>query len=97
MTEAKSDVLREWSDSAKYWAKHSETIREMFMPITVALINEAKIVNGQSVLDIAGGAGEPSITIAETVGPTGSVTCTDAVDGMVEIGRFAIRPWQLGL
>ena len=87
MTEAKSDVLQEWGESAKYWAKHSDTIREMFMPLTVALIDEAKIVAGNAVLDVAGGAGEPSLTIALRVGPTGSVTCTDAVSEMVETAR----------
>ncbi len=35
------------------------------------------------MLDVAGGAGEPSLTIAETVGPTGSVTCTDVTPEMV--------------
>ncbi|HVF22913.1 MAG TPA: methyltransferase domain-containing protein, partial [Pyrinomonadaceae bacterium] len=37
----------------------------------------------QKVLDVAGGPGEPSLTIAETVGPNGSVMCTDAVAEMV--------------
>ena len=55
----------------------------MLGPVTQALIEEAEIVAGQSVLDIAGGAGEPSLTIAEVVGPTGSVTYTDAVAEMV--------------
>ena len=79
--------IREWRESAKYWAKHCDTIREMFMPLTHALIKDAQIVEGQSVLDIAGGPGEPSLTIAETVGPTGSVTCTDAVAEMVETAK----------
>lgn len=79
--------IREWRESAKYWAKHCDTIREMFMPLTHALIKDAQIVEGQSVLDVAGGPGEPSLTIAETVGPTGSVTCTDAVAEMVETAR----------
>ena len=39
------------------------------------------------MLDVAGGAGEPSLTIADRVGPTGSVTCTDAVAEMVEAAR----------
>jgi ubiquinone/menaquinone biosynthesis C-methylase UbiE len=77
-------VLREWSESAGYWEKHSGTIRAMFAPVTRALIKEAGIVKGQSVLDVAGGPGEPSLSIAETVGPTGSVMCTDAVAGMVQ-------------
>jgi ubiquinone/menaquinone biosynthesis C-methylase UbiE len=77
------DTLREWRESSKYWAKHSATIRTMFAPLTRALIEEASIIQGQSVLDVAGGSGEPSLTIAEIVGPTGSVTCTDAVAEMV--------------
>ena len=55
----------------------------MFQPVTQALIHDAGIVAGQSVLDVAGGSGEPSLTIAETVGATGSVTCTDAIAEMV--------------
>jgi ubiquinone/menaquinone biosynthesis C-methylase UbiE len=82
-----TDTLREWRETAQYWAKHSDTINEMFAPITEALIREAGISEGQSVLDVAGGAGEPSLTIAERVGPTGSVTCTDAVAEMVEAAR----------
>ena len=55
----------------------------MFGPITQALIEDADIVEGDAVLDVAGGAGEPSLTIAETVGPTGSVTYTDVAPEMV--------------
>jgi len=77
------EVLREWRESACYWKKHAATIRTMFGPITQALIEDAEIVEGDVVLDVAGGAGEPSLTIAETVGPTGSVTCTDVAPEMV--------------
>lgn len=81
------EVLREWRDSAFYWQKHIDTIRVMFAPLTRALIDEAGIVAGDSVLDVAGGSGEPSLTIAQTVGPTGSVTCTDAVAEMVAAAK----------
>jgi len=52
-------------------------------PITQALIEDAEIVEGDAVLDVAGGAGEPSLTIAEAVGPTGSVICTDVTAEIV--------------
>jgi SAM-dependent methyltransferase len=55
----------------------------MFVPLTEALIEESGIGAGQSVLDVAGGPGEPSLTIAEKVKPTGKVMCTDAVPEMV--------------
>jgi ubiquinone/menaquinone biosynthesis C-methylase UbiE len=77
------DPLQDWRESAFYWDKHSNTIRAMLSPLTRALIEEGGIVEGQSVLDVAGGPGEPSLTIAETVGPTGLVMCTDAVAEMV--------------
>src|SRR5712664_4654922 len=80
-------VLQEWTESAPYWEKHSETLRTIFAPVTRALIEDAQIVSGQSVLDVAGGPGEPSLTIAERVGPTGSVMCTDAVAEMVNAAK----------
>jgi ubiquinone/menaquinone biosynthesis C-methylase UbiE len=82
-----TDILNEWRESAKYWTKHNATIRTMFAPLTHALVEKAGIHEGQSVLDVAGGPGEPSLTIAEIVGPNGSVTCTDAVSEMVETAR----------
>jgi ubiquinone/menaquinone biosynthesis C-methylase UbiE len=84
MTENMLDV---WAESARYWTKHSDTIHEMFVPLTRALIERAGIREGETVLDVAGGAGEPSLTIAEVVGPEGSVTCTDGVAAMVEAAR----------
>lgn len=77
------EILREWRESAFYWQKHARTIRTMFDPITQALIEDVDLSEGDAVLDVACGAGEPSLTIAERVGPTGSVTSTDAVAEMV--------------
>ena len=81
------NMLDVWTESARYWTKHSETIHKMFVPLTRALIERAGIRPAETVLDVAGGAGEPSLTIAEVVGPEGSVTCTDGVAQMVEAAR----------
>jgi ubiquinone/menaquinone biosynthesis C-methylase UbiE len=81
------DLLKEWGENARFWEKHSATIRTMFAPLTQALIEAAGIREGQTVLDVAGGAGEPSLTIAERVGSVGSVTFTDAVAEMVAAAR----------
>jgi ubiquinone/menaquinone biosynthesis C-methylase UbiE len=84
LSESQTDeVLREWRESAFYWQKHAGTIRIMFGPVTQALIEDAGLIEGDAVLDVACGAGEPSLTIAEIVGPTGSVMCTDVVAEMV--------------
>src|SRR5881394_918848 len=82
-----SDTLREWRESAAYWEKHAQTIRTMFAPVTQALIEDAGIIEGDAVLDVACGAGEPSLTIAERVGPGGSVICTDAIPEMIAAAK----------
>jgi ubiquinone/menaquinone biosynthesis C-methylase UbiE len=89
------DALHIWQENAHHWTKHSDTIHTMFVPLTRALIERAGIREGQSVLDVAAGAGEPSLTIAKTVGSTGSVMCTDAVLEMVEAARSNAK--RLGL
>jgi SAM-dependent methyltransferase len=61
------------ADTAAYWDKHRAAIRGLFHPVTEALIDEAGIAPGQSVLDVATGSGEPALSIAPVVGPTGSV------------------------
>src|ERR1043166_1601314 len=91
VTPPKDEVFREWSDSAPFWEKHGATIRTMFSEITAALIEEAGIGPGQQVLDVAGGAGEPSLTIAEKVGQGGSVMYTDLIPGMVNAAAAEAR------
>jgi ubiquinone/menaquinone biosynthesis C-methylase UbiE len=85
------DVLREWRESAPYWAKHADIVRSMFVPITHALIEAGGVREGQAVLDVAGGAGEPSITLSSVVGVSGSVLFTDAVAEMVATSRLEAR------
>ena len=80
-------ILEQWRESALYWEKHSHIVRTMFAPITRAMIEAAGINAGQSVLDVAGGVGEPSITIAEIAGDSGSVIFTDAVNEMVSAAK----------
>jgi SAM-dependent methyltransferase len=83
----KEDVMQAWAESAPYWEKHYTTIRSMFAPVTEALVRAAGIAPGQQVLDVAGGAGEPSLTIAELVGPAGHVDYADPVSGMMAIAE----------
>jgi len=86
-TENTDEVLAAWETSSQYWNKHQALIEKMYAPLTRALIEEAEIVAGQAVLDIGGGAGEPSLSIARIVGPAGHVTFTDPTAGMVKAAQ----------
>ena len=87
MTENASEVLAAWETSSQYWNKHQALIEQMYTPLSRALIEEARIVSGQAVLDVGGGSGEPSLTISAVVGTSGSVAYTDPAAGMVRAAR----------
>jgi SAM-dependent methyltransferase len=81
--EQAADIKRAWRGAAEYWTKHAPTIRAIFAPLTEKLIAAASLGPGQQVLDIAGGAGEPSLAIAGRIAPQGVVTCTDIAPEML--------------
>src|SRR5437660_9981995 len=89
------EVLNRWSDSAPFWEKHREIIRQMFAPITQALVEDALIGSRHTVLDIATGPGEPALSIAALVGPEGKVFGIDPAPEMVAAARRATH--RLGL
>jgi len=82
-----NETLAAWETSSQYWNKHQALIETMFASLSRALIDDAHIVSGQAVLDVGGGSGEPSLTIATVVGAGGSVTYTDPAAGMVKAAR----------
>src|SRR5437773_12489740 len=59
------EVITAWRDSAPFWEKHREIIRQMFAPVTQALVEDALISSGHTVLDVVTGPGGPALTIAE--------------------------------
>ena len=81
------EILATWRESAPHWEKNGAVIRRMFAPITRAMTEAAGISSGERVLDVAGGVGDPTIAIAESVGPRGSVVCTDVIEEMVAAAR----------
>jgi SAM-dependent methyltransferase len=83
-TQNPNEVLAAWETSAQYWSKYQHLVEMMFAPMSRVLIEEAGIGPGQSVLDVGGGSGEPSLTIAAMVGELGSVSYTDPASGMVK-------------
>jgi len=83
------EVINRWSGSAPFWEKHSEIIRQMFAPITQALVEDGQIGSQHTVLDIATGPGEPALSVAALVGPEGKVFGIDPIPEMVAAARRA--------
>jgi ubiquinone/menaquinone biosynthesis C-methylase UbiE len=91
-----NEVLAAWETSSHYWNKHQALIETMYAPLSRGLIEDARISRGQTVLDVGGGSGEPSLTIASVVGEEGSVSYTDPAGGMVKSARAEAERRGLG-
>jgi ubiquinone/menaquinone biosynthesis C-methylase UbiE len=89
-------VIDRWSGVAPFWEKNREIIRQMFAPVTQALVEDALIGSRHAVLDIATGPGEPALSIAALVGPEGNVIGIDPIPEMVAAARRAAERLGFG-
>jgi cyclopropane fatty-acyl-phospholipid synthase-like methyltransferase len=86
---------QEWGSAAPGWKRWWQRIEAMLQSISERMIELADIQSGQLALDVATGIGEPAITVARHVGPSGHVIATDLSSQMLDIGR--VRATELGL
>jgi SAM-dependent methyltransferase len=76
----------QWNSAAVGWNEWSELIDRSAGKVSERLVEMAGIKEGDRVLDVAAGYGEPSLTAARRVGPEGSVVATDISAEMLEFG-----------
>ncbi|WP_212580044.1 class I SAM-dependent methyltransferase [Roseovarius gaetbuli] len=73
----KTATTQQWQSAAKAWSEWGGTLREWLGPATEIMIDVAAIAKGAKVLDVAAGAGDQSMQIADRVGSEGYVLATD--------------------
>ena len=82
-TEAHATAVA-WDDAAQGWDQHSALIRDWLREATAAMLDAAAVVPGAKVLDVAAGAGDQTLDIAQRVGAQGQVLATDISPGILE-------------
>ena len=89
----KDDVRREWTAAATGWRKWIDTLegKSAGRVVTHALLELAGVRRGDHVLDVGSGYGEPGLSAAQAVGPTGHVTCLDISADMFAFGEERSR------
>ena len=100
MAERKSDTpekdrVRYEGSRAAGWMKWFHITETSAQPVSDRMVALAGIKPGDRVLDIATGLGEPALTAARAVGPTGRVLATDLSQDMMDFA--AKRAAELGL
>jgi ubiquinone/menaquinone biosynthesis C-methylase UbiE len=81
------DQRQSWDSVANGWQKWWKAFEQDAQKVNERLVELAEIKEGDRVLDIATGIGEPAITAAKKVGTKGYVLATDISPKMLSIAK----------
>ena len=93
--EAQLEQIREqqkesWNKFSPGWKKWDDLTMDFLKPMGDEIIRQLKPKDGELILDVAAGTGEPGMTIAEMI-PKGKVIITDLSDGMLKVANENIK------
>src|SRR6266481_5027775 len=93
----REDLHQEWTGARKVaaWRKWQAQIAAFTRGATDAILEGAHLRPGMSVLDLASGVGDPALSVAAEVSPTGHVTATDLGPGMMSLAEEMAREKNL--
>lgn len=83
----KQDQKRTWDELADHWARWESVFEVGAHHATTRLLELGGVRPGHRVLDVATGLGEPGITAARQVGPTGQVIAIDQAGKMLQLAQ----------
>jgi len=86
-------LREEWTEEATVaaWRKWQAKLSTFTRGATEVLLEAAHLRPGMRVLDLASGVGDPSLFVAEAVGPSGHVVATDLGPGMIGLAEELAR------
>lgn len=87
----KNAQREQWNKDGAAWRRWTPTLERWYGVATRQMLDLARIQSGQRILDVAAGAGEPAVSAAERVGPSGYVLATDISEGIVELALQVAR------
>ncbi len=82
---------QDWDMVSAGWEKWWDVLERGARPVSERLIALAGLEPGHRVLDIATGIGEPALSAARAVAPSGTVLATDQAAGMLAIAERRAR------
>lgn len=87
----KEQVRLDWTAGAEAWRKWRPQFVAQSSSATDLIVQAAQLTRGMQVLDVAGGTGEPALSLAAAVGPEGHVIATDLVPEMLAVAESSAR------
>jgi ubiquinone/menaquinone biosynthesis C-methylase UbiE len=96
MQSIKDYFLAEWDAVAPAWSKWQRAFSEQTAAATHLILDGLAPVEGDRVIDLGCGSGEPALSLARHVSASGRVVATDLVPGAVALVAERAREAGLG-
>lgn len=87
----KTTTKAQWEKAAEPWHRWGPTLHSWLGPATQQMLDLCDVRAGNTVLDVAAGAGEQTLAAARRVGPTGRVLATDISPRILEFAAQAAQ------
>ncbi|MEA2167520.1 MAG: hypothetical protein QOF76_820 [Solirubrobacteraceae bacterium] len=83
----RADSRTGWGSVAEGWERWAPTVRDVFMPVTVWMLDAARLYAGATVLELAAGTGEAGLMAHELIQPGGSLIMSDFAPEMLSAAQ----------
>ncbi len=94
--QANAEQIEYWNErGGPQWVQLQERLDTQISPFGLVTLDQAAAQRGESVLDVGCGCGQTSLTLAELVGPQGSVTGVDISQPMLGRARERQQEQQI--
>ena len=87
LAEERERLLDGWDEASKGWGRQADRLQEAAQAVSDWMIAHAGPAPGERVLELAAGPGDTGFMAARRVQPGGTLICSDAVAGMLELAR----------
>ena len=87
LAEERERLLDGWDEASKGWGRQADRLQEAAQPISDWMIAHTHPAPGERVVELAAGPGDTGFIAARQVEPGGTLICSDATAGMLEVAR----------
>ncbi|HET9094823.1 MAG TPA: methyltransferase domain-containing protein [Solirubrobacteraceae bacterium] len=87
VAEERERLLDGWDEASRGWGRQADRMQAAARPVSEWMISHAKPQPGETVLELAAGPGDTGFMAAGLTQPGGTLICSDATAGMLDIAR----------
>lgn len=97
MSNDNTDQIRYWNaEQGQKWKDNQHALDTIFSEITALLLSRAKIMPGETILDIGCGTGETTLEVAKRTGSSGHIIGIDVSSVLLSLAKQRSKENNLG-